>query len=96
MAPRTAYRRRAGEISLVNKSPLPRSVHIDMVIHGRVRSDICWADPTHVPVAAVDPHSGGRQRDPRPQGLAPLGVVVPARPERRVGFVFGPMIGRVR
>lgn len=63
---------------------------------GATHSDIGLADPARYPVASVDPCSGGRCRLPRPAALTAFGTVVPASPERRVGFVFGVLIGRVK
>lgn len=53
-------------------------------------SDIRLAEPDRYPVAAVDPHAGGRQRSPCPGSMAPMGTLAPAEHEP----VLDPVIRR--
>lgn len=63
-------------------------------IHFHNESLIAAADPTHYPIAPVDPCSGGRLRPACPKPVE-FGVLAPAYPERRVGFVLGALVGKV-
>jgi hypothetical protein len=91
-----AYRRRDADAPrqrCVMPGELSRGPYLSAVVRGEYRSDIC---PATAADAGLEPyaHSGGRPRLAQPRALTPMGTVVAAHPERRVGFVYGASIGR--
>lgn len=91
-----AYRRRDADSprwrgAQILKAPMSQGAYTHAVLRGEYQSDIAY-DPHALDVSE---HHGGRTRPPTPRALAPLGTVVAARPERRIGFVFGCLIGKV-